>query len=277
MPTLSYSEGAQGFPSFYSYDPDFMIGMNQYFYTFKSGSLWRHSVNERYNEFYGGDYPSSIRTVFNEQVLENKLFKTVNIEGDKAWKADLSTDLQTTGFIEYEWFERKEASFFAFVRNSPSENRLRSLNGIGNSVDVGAGSSTLTAYEIDFAVTINIGDILSVGDLLYRVASGGGSATFVGQVIEIRVDKPKGINKLVVNTIADQQGVPFPTPGSIPGNPITYFLYEKNSIAESHGVLGHYCVIDLYLKELTYDDIDSRAQGRTELFAVESEVMKSYP
>ena len=29
--TLSYDSGVKGFPSFYSYNPDWMIGMNNYF------------------------------------------------------------------------------------------------------------------------------------------------------------------------------------------------------------------------------------------------------
>ncbi len=33
--TLSYSEGVQGWTSFFSFYPDWMIGMNNYFYTFK--------------------------------------------------------------------------------------------------------------------------------------------------------------------------------------------------------------------------------------------------
>jgi hypothetical protein len=44
-------------------------------------------------------------------------------------------------------------------------------------------------------------------------------------------------------------------------------LFIKNSVAESHGVLGHYAVFDLTYSENT----------KVELFAVESEVMKSFP
>ena len=42
--TLTYDGGAQGWPSFYSYFPDWMIGMNNYFYTFSNGNLYRHKV-----------------------------------------------------------------------------------------------------------------------------------------------------------------------------------------------------------------------------------------
>ena len=42
--TLTYSESVKGWPSFYSYYPDFILGMNQYLYTFKGGNLYRHNT-----------------------------------------------------------------------------------------------------------------------------------------------------------------------------------------------------------------------------------------
>ena len=34
--TITYSEDSKGFPSFYTYCPEFIKGMNQYLYTFKN-------------------------------------------------------------------------------------------------------------------------------------------------------------------------------------------------------------------------------------------------
>jgi hypothetical protein len=154
--TLTYSEGVQGWVSFYSYEPDWMIGMNNYFYTFKGGNIYRHNVNALRNNFYGVQYNSMLKSVFNDVPLENKLFKTLNLEGDDSWEADMTTDLQYTGFIQAAWFERKEASWFAFVRNSgtvpadPQEYPLRSLNGIGRSSAVTIVGPTTT---IDFSIS----------------------------------------------------------------------------------------------------------------------------
>jgi len=39
--TLTYDEGVQGWPSFYTFYPDWMIGMNNYFYT---GLLFIHFI-----------------------------------------------------------------------------------------------------------------------------------------------------------------------------------------------------------------------------------------
>ena len=65
--TLTFSESVKGWPSFYSYMPDFILGMNQYLYTFKGGSLYRHNTNEVRNRYYGIDYDSTITGVFNQQ------------------------------------------------------------------------------------------------------------------------------------------------------------------------------------------------------------------
>jgi hypothetical protein len=125
--TLSYSEGVQGWTSFFSFYPDWMIGMNNYFYTFKGGNLYRHNVNNTRNNFYGQQYTSQLVSVFNDFPLENKLFKTLNLEGDDTWSALMETDIQTSGFIQASWFEKKEQSWFAFVRNSGTTRVLQTL------------------------------------------------------------------------------------------------------------------------------------------------------
>jgi hypothetical protein len=272
--TITYDEGVQGFPSFYTYYPDWMIGMNNYFYTFKGGNLYRHNVNDNRNTFYTEFWtqaetpseafkPSTLESVFNASPLENKLFKTINLEGDDSWAATIETDIQDSGFIDSDYFEKKEQSWYAFVRNeglgsTPAdvpEFALRSLNGIGQSTTVVAGAGTAT---INFATTVQIGSILSVDDYFYFL-SGTNEPVYAGNVTSINVDIRRGTNNVVIDTS------PAGT-SPIPSN-IEAFLFIKNSVAESHGVLGHYAVFNLTYSENT----------KVELFAVESEVMKSNP
>jgi len=274
--TLTYSNTSQGFPSFYSFFPDWMIGMNQFFYTFKGGNLYRHNTNNNYNTFYGTTYESQITSIFNESPLETKQFKTLNLEGDDSWDAILTTDIQTTGLIDDDWFEKKEDAWFAFIRNNgptgasvdEAEFELRSLNGIARSTAVGG---IATAYEIDFALSVDIGSIVSVGDYLYYAVPPYEIPIFAGQIIQKNVDKRNGINQLVINSSVDQQGDAFVPPAV---NPIplqdAYFLYIKNPIAESHGLLGHYCKFVLTLDP-------TKAINQSEMFSVESEIMKSFP
>jgi hypothetical protein len=266
--TLTYEESVKGFPSFYSYNPDWMIGMNNYFYTFNGGDIYRHNVNENRNTFYEVTHPSTIRSVFNDSALENKLFKTINLEGDSTWGVELATDIQDSGFIQADWFEKKEQVFYAFVRNrgtvpaGSSEYVLRSLNGIARSTAVNGG--TQVVFDLDY----KINNIISIGDMLYFAlppfvdVSGANipvTPQLAGQVTQVNYDLLNGINNLVIdNTIVGS--VPIPIQDA-------YFLFIKNAIAESHGVLGHYCVFD----------ITNNSTTPINLFAVESEVMKSFP
>lgn len=268
--TLTYSEGVAGWVSFYSYFPDWIIGMNNYLYTFKGGNIYRHNANQARNTFYqpwwnqtgnptGSFTPTKLQSVFNSSVLENKLFKTINLEGDSTWSAQLITDLQFSGFINSDWFVRKEAVYFAFVRNNTiGEFALRSLNGIGNSLTV-VDSGTNSA-KINFSINplISIGNIISIGDYVYFDTP---TPLFAGQVTAINVDLPNGINQLVIDNAMLN-----PPSNPIPGD-INFFFYIKNSVAESHGVLGHYCTFT----------ITNSDNSKIELLAVESEVMKSFP
>lgn len=267
--TLTYSEAVAGWPSFYSFNPDWMIGMNQYFYTFKGGNLYRHNVNSLKNTFYGqwwvlvGDAngaftPSLMHSVFNTAPLENKLFKTLNLEGDAAWGAELLTDIQQSGFIDEPWFEKKEQSFFAFVRNTvDGELAIRSTSGIGASYQINLAGDT-----IDFSITplVDLGTTMSIGDYLYFMLPPYPSAYLLaGEITQINRNYKLSINQIVINTT-----IPGTTPITVPN---AYFFYTKNSVAESHGVLGHYCEFIL----------TNSSKDKIELFAVESEVMKSFP
>ena len=263
--TLTYSNMVGGWPSFYSYVPDWMIGMNNYFYTFSGGNIFRHNVNTVRNNFYGQQYNSTITSVFNQVPLENKLFKTLALQGNDTWEATpIETDIQNSGFIDANWFEKKEQVYFAFIRNSgdvpagTDEYALRSLNGVGRSYAV---SGPANATQIDFSISplIAIGNIASIGDFLYYSLPPYNTPVLCGQITNIIQNYPAGDNYFIVNTTI--------TGGSVPPIQDAYFLYIKNSVAESHGVLGHYCVFTL----------ENNNTDKVELFAVESDVMKSFP
>jgi len=260
--TLTYSESSKGFPSFYSYIPEWMIGMNNYFYSFKGGNIYRHNVNETRNNYYGVQYNSSISSVFNERPLENKLFKTITLQSDAAWELTLDSDIQTGASIDNTWFEKKEGAWFAYVRNNGTvpaaekEYDMRSVSGIGQSTSVSvAGVST----TINFSDSISIGNQISIGDMAYYSLPPYNTIALAGQVSDININLQSGTNNIVVdNSTSGASAIPIQN---------AYIMYIKNQQAESNGLLGHYCLF-------TATNSDTTA---TELFVVQSEVMKSYP
>lgn len=264
--TLTYSESVQGWTSFYSFEPEYMIGMNQYFYSFKGGNLWRHNTSQTRNQFYGDNNESVIRSVFNDSPLEVKLFKNIVLQSDKAWNTTMSTNIDPGGEIDSSWYKKKEGAFFAFIRSSESKPatesqfELRSLNGLGVSDSVQNESSN--APTVKFSMDLSIGSIASVGDFAYFSLDSDSPAysnpRFAGKIEEINIDLVNGINEIVLDRSSG---------GDVISSQNAYIFYIKDPVAESHGVLGHYCDFEVRLISPT----------ATELFAVEAEVMKSFP
>ena len=261
--TLTYSEGSKGFPSFYSYNPEYMIGMNNFFYSFKNGQLYRHNTNETRNSYYGTTYASTIKTVINEMPLDNKLFKTLNLESTDAWSAELLTDVAAqSSSIDSTSFVKKEGNYFAYVRTNgaasggvltESDFKSRANGGVGE-VDSSFGGGSVT--DLRFATSIGINSQLSVGDSIY--AGSGSTLSFAGVVTAVNNGNTIATNYIRINN----------TGGTVPSAG-HFVMYFKNAQAESLGVMGHYTEITLTLP--------STVTTASELFAIESELMKSYP
>ena len=255
--TLTYSEGSKGFPSFYSYNPEYMIGMNNYFYSFKNGQLYRHNTNETRNSYYGMTYSSMIKTVINETPLDNKLFKTLNLESTDAWYAEILTDIAAqSSSITYTSFVKKEGNYFAYVRTNgataggtltESDFKSRANGGVGEALSAAGANIFLNSNT-------EINNQLSIGDAIY--AGGAATMSFVGIFTGI----PTGFNNPVIST--DQSGSYVTSAGD-------FVMYLKDAQAESLGVMGHYAEITLTLP--------NSVTSASELFAIESELMKSYP
>ena len=260
--TLSYSQDVKGWPSFYSFIPDYMIGMNSFFYTFRAGNLYRHNTNVTRNHYYNVQYTSTITSVFNRSPATIKLFKTMSYESDDAWECkSLFTELGTGSMLDT-YFVQKEGEWFTYLReNTNTVNfKSRSTNGIG---DCSLVSGIPGAIII--TIPVNIDSILSVGDYIYSASPAVfpsysvGVQKYAGQVTSI--DR-------VLNTITIDESVP-DTQGAISIVPVTleYILFVKNAQAESHGARGYFMQYTL----------ENNATTSVELFSVGSNVMKSFP
>ena len=88
--TLSFDEAVNGWTSFYSYKPSFSFNLKNNFYTTEGTKLYLHNfenVNstER-NKFYGVEFDSSVKFVFNPKASMSKSFNTINYEGSDGWE-----------------------------------------------------------------------------------------------------------------------------------------------------------------------------------------------
>jgi hypothetical protein len=99
--TLTHSEDNKGWTSFWEYFPDWFLNINNKFLTIKNGQLWLQNdeSNSIKNNFYDAQKKTSIKTVFNEAMAEDKIFKTLVQESNEKWRAILKTNL-TEGEIK---------------------------------------------------------------------------------------------------------------------------------------------------------------------------------
>lgn len=223
-----------------------MEHLNSFMYTFKNGEMWKHNTNATRNSWYGTTYPSSVTVLFNDSPNEPKMFKTLSYDSDHKWNATVITDL-SSGSMDKSYFEEKEGFFFTYIRRNTGtvDYKAMSTQGIGNASAVTlVGAAT---YRLDF--TFDIGSIMSVGDLLYVVPST--TPLVSGQ-----------ITALTSNSIT----IVMVVGGTIPvaGN---FIMFVKDAVAESYGARGYYM-------ETTLTNTDTEA---VELFAISSQIFKSYP
>ena len=259
--TLTYAESSKGWPSFYSYYPEYIKGMNQYLYTFKGGNMYRHNVNDTRNTFYGAYSPSKITTVLNEDALTSKVFKTIQLESNAPWKATVNSDIQNARDIEYQWFQKKEGDWFAFIRGLSTNNNfhMRSAKGLGNPTSV-SGPLNATVIQFNYVVDTPIrptatSSPFTLGDTVYAT------------------DDPPTLAPVLIGTItavsytATTTDITVDATGNSQPAITDFVFYVRNQVAESQGLLGHYCVMTL----------ENNLTTATEMMAVKVDLMKSYP
>jgi hypothetical protein len=242
--TITYSKVAEGWNSFWSYQPDWMTEMNSTFYTFKDGELWKHNVNTTRNNFYNQQYKSSIRTIFNTNPLEVKVFNTLSLNSSHPWDADVYTNI-SAGSIMHTYFVEKENQWFAYIRRFDNTIDIKALStqGVGS-----ANSTNITNPEaVILSFLFNVDSSISIGDKLYKNSSG--NLVLIGTIVGI------SINSITVDT----------TPGTTPLT-TDFLICVKNSQAESFGARGYY--MNVYL----YND----SEEQVKLFSVGTSVFKSF-
>lgn len=238
--TLTYSPSSNGWTSFWSYNPDWMLGLNSSFYTWKDGELYKHDSNNIRNSFYGSSYPSKITTVFNQEPTQNKVFKTLDLESTHPWQATFTTDL-STGYNDASYFVEKEGSWMTYIHSLPGTNDNHELytQGIGQVVSL---------TPPDTIVFDSVDSNISVGDQLYIFDTVLSTLTLIGSVTG-RTDTTVSYSVILSPAV---------------GNNIVYI---KNNLAESFGLRGYYMQVELSILE----------GNPVELFEASSSIFKSYP
>ena len=110
--TLTFDELINGWSSFYSYKPTQMFSIRNDFYSIEYANIWKHySTAVNSTSFYGTTSGANITFVFNQNPSINKVFQTVNYEGDSGWQVDsFITDATGYDFTSSGWEQFNDSS-----------------------------------------------------------------------------------------------------------------------------------------------------------------------
>lgn len=237
--TITFSDKVDGWTSFHSFIPDGMCSINNRFITIKNGQLWLHNdeSNPTRNNFYGEQFDSTIKTVINESNSEDKIFKTLVLEGNNAWSANIKTNY-TESNIQKSEFNKRESRHFAHIRKNENNNDFHgeTAQGIGNIV-------SFTSNVITFN---NVSNNVNIGDRLFQL---NGS---VNQLIGI-------VSNYTGTTITVTSVLTAPVPG-------LFSFSAKEGRIEGAEIRGYFAEVTLVNNDTT----------ETELFAIESNIIKSF-
>tara|TARA_R110002074_G_scaffold189465_6_gene355275 strand:- start:2210 stop:6154 length:3945 start_codon:yes stop_codon:yes gene_type:complete len=244
--TVGYDNAVKGYTSFYSFEPQWMGGLNNNFYTFSNGQLYKHydEDNPVRNNFYGVNYDSTVKLIVNQEPSLIKVVKNIMLEGNKSWATVIKSYIndETTSVTESTLttseYLNKEGKLHAYVRRNELLGDFTAKNAFGLGEIQSIASTTLTMKD-------TIHSSLSIGDSIYNA-----SASLVGVVTAIN----KSNLSITLSSV-----------GSLSAN--DFILGLKDGRVEGSEIRGYNFEIDL---------TDS-TNTRTELYAVGTNLFKSNP
>ena len=242
---ITHDEKVSGWTSRHSFRPQMMVGMNNEFYTFSDGNLYKHhSDNSQRNEYYGVTYPSEITLMQNESPSEVKVVQAVMLEGSEAWDTIITAfltdqnDTQESTISKSEYVE-KEGMWYAYARrNELTHYDSNSSYGIGVIETV---NPTTNIIQVDgFSTSLSVGDTILNGNL-----------AVLGTVLDFSVED--GLTTIILS-------------GTLGASSRDFVFGTKDNRIEGADLRGYTIKLDL----------TSESTERVELFATNIEAKKSF-
>ena len=227
--TIAWAEGSGGWTSFRSYLPEDGVSINNEFYTFYNGHLWKHHVEVdeddnlvNRNNFYGTDYNSTINVPFNAAPQSVKTFNAISYEGSTARIVNFDTETTNNWLTgDYSVGDGLETN------NMVTDGEYYNLGGPG------ADSAGTAGWYVDTIST----NLQTTGNIEFKDREGkyygyiNGETTFFNDATDTNLDEHEfSVQGLGTATLTHSD----PTLGE--GGPIRVMNNNSNSYVGSDGV-----------------------------------------
>jgi len=225
--TISFNERVNGWTSRKSFVPETGLSLNNQYFTFKNGDIYKHHSNSTHSQFYGvvlgsGVTRCSVKFIMNQPIGQVKRFKTINYLGDLGWLLDTITTSESIGLIGSDGFIKKEGKFFATLTGSNST--AGTLNADELQVEGLGTLSSVNGSILTFTGGVNSN--LQVGDSVYFLADPA-----VAAYTSSGTCTAKTATTVTVSGTAPAQG--------------KFVLFDKGGVANQSGLLGFFAEAEL--------------------------------
>ena len=246
---VSFKEKVDGWNTRMSYNPEAGISLNNEYYTFDNGQLYKHTLLNDYvdaavprSNFYGAQGNTTVTTNFNDAPSSIKNFKTLSYEGDAGWTASIQTANQF-GLVDY--WKNKEGIYTGWIRgnNTTLDTKNFSVQGISK---MSAAVASANPVTIPFDNPINVS--VQKGDAIHFQR--GTTVTEIGAVASVAADR---LSMSVANA------------GSVALQINDFIFAAKPTKINTSGLTGYYSTVTM----------TNTNAAKNELFAVNSEVFIS--
>lgn len=188
--TLGFSEPANKWVSFYSFQPEFYGYLNSEFFTFNQGVMWLHNNNATRNNFYGQQYDSVVEVVANADPSGVKVLEASSIEGTYPWSVSITglmgPDTVSTS-IASSLFDKKEGNWYAQVPMAITGSTDSLVFGIGNISSIASSTITIIGFNIS-------GSGISLGDTVYKNGVAIGTITAIPSASSLTLSSVAGLS-----------------------------------------------------------------------------------
>ena len=255
--TVSFEEAVDGWSTRKSFAAENGVSMNNVYYTFKNGELWSHD-NQLRSNFYGVQYPTSVKLIFNDGASRIKNFKTLSYEGSAGWYCPLIITDSQDG--EVQSFKKKEGIWYNYIKGLETtwDNQTQSgtldpaefsVQGIDYAFAVTYGVPGFVSISFNQNINVSLQGGVNLKDVIF-IKDLNGNIQLVGECISVDIE-----TKTVVCSLA-------------PGVTVRvgdFVFFAKNSQVNTSGIIGYYAAVDMEVNSSSFK----------ELFAVNSEMFIS--
>jgi hypothetical protein len=169
--TAAYNVDGSVWNTLYSYRPERIVCIDDILYTFKGGTMYKHTSASNRATYYGSEDGAVVEVVaaFNPSMV--KSYESISLEGTAAWDTTITNTDQSATIADTD-YDQRERNWYAYIpRDSSANTGGSTITALSGTSEVFALGAVASVSGSDIVFTSDISYItFPVGADLYKVS-----------------------------------------------------------------------------------------------------------